>query len=90
MSDNFHLIHAQGKLIAAQGEEIAALKARVETIEQAIARFLPQPAPTPSRSSDHLLDNMLTRSSGEIVQRMAEAVPTSTLKDIVSDNSGRR
>jgi hypothetical protein len=88
--DHYPRIHSQGLQIEAQSQEIAALKARLEIIEQAIARFLPQPAPTPSRSSDHLLDNMLTRSSGEIVQRMAEAVPTSTLKDIVSDNSGRR
>jgi hypothetical protein len=89
MTDNYHLIHAQGKRIAALEEQNAAFVERLARIETAIANLLPQPPrPSPSQS-DHVLDRLLSRSSGEIAQRMSEAVPDALIRDIVRDNRGR-
>jgi hypothetical protein len=69
-----------------QGEQIAALEARLVRLEAACVNLLPAPVRPPVQQSDHYLDRMLARSTDEVVKRMVAVVDDKLMADIVADN----
>jgi hypothetical protein len=71
-------------------ELLKAQEGRLLTLETALAHLLPQKPRTTYQTSDHYFDRMLARSTGEMAQRMAQAVPPALMADIVGDHTGRK
>jgi hypothetical protein len=71
-------------------ELLKSQEGRLSSLEAALAHLLPQKPRATYQTNDHLFDRMLARSTGEMAQRMSEAVPDTQVRAIVADHSGRK